>query len=62
MGRTAMDEGALAEDGAVVINAAREVVWAYYFDPGPARRTPLNRHTGQPTRPRQPLTQEQRNL
>jgi hypothetical protein len=27
---------------------------------GHTRRTPLNRHTGQPTRPRQPLTYEQR--
>ncbi|MFG2569226.1 hypothetical protein ACGFR6_27835 [Streptomyces sp. NPDC048567] len=36
-GRTAVDEGALAEDGAVgavVINAAREAVWACYFDGG----------------------------
>ncbi|MER6405951.1 hypothetical protein ABT269_20935 [Streptomyces viridosporus] len=34
-GRTAVDEGALTEDGAVgavVINAAREAVWACYFD------------------------------
>ncbi|MER7833861.1 MULTISPECIES: hypothetical protein [unclassified Streptomyces] len=32
-----MDEGALAEDGAVaalVINAAREAVWACYFNHG----------------------------
>jgi hypothetical protein len=32
-----VDEGAFAEDGsvgAVVINAAREVVWACYFDDG----------------------------
>ncbi len=28
--------------------------------PRPTRRNPLNRHTAQPTRPRQPLTQEQR--
>ncbi len=36
-GRTAVDEGALTEDGAVgavVINAAREAVWACYFDDG----------------------------
>ncbi|MEU6444822.1 hypothetical protein [Streptomyces sp. NPDC047046] len=36
-GRTAVDEGALADDGAVgavVINAAREAVWACYFDDG----------------------------
>ncbi|MEU9631626.1 hypothetical protein AB0D89_33230 [Streptomyces luteogriseus] len=36
-GRTAVDEGALTEDGAVgavVINAAREVVWACYFNDG----------------------------
>ncbi|GGU67793.1 hypothetical protein [Streptomyces daghestanicus] len=36
-GRTAVDEGALADDGAVgavVINATREVVWACYFNDG----------------------------
>ncbi|MFJ2272393.1 hypothetical protein ACIOHO_40210 [Streptomyces sp. NPDC087849] len=36
-GRTAVDEGALTEDGAVgavVINAAREAVWACYFNDG----------------------------
>lgn len=36
-GRTAVDEGALADDGAVgavVINAAREAVWACYFNDG----------------------------
>jgi hypothetical protein len=36
-GRTAVDEGALANDGAVgavVINAAREAVWACYFNDG----------------------------
>lgn len=36
-GRTAVDEGALTKDGAVgavVINAAREAVWACYFDDG----------------------------
>ncbi|MET8647672.1 hypothetical protein [Streptomyces sp. NPDC004675] len=37
IGRTAVGEGALAKDGAVgavVINAAREAVWACYFDDG----------------------------
>ncbi|MET8615883.1 hypothetical protein [Streptomyces misionensis] len=36
-GRTAVDEGALADDGAVgavVVNAAREAVWACYFNDG----------------------------
>lgn len=36
-GRTAVDEGALADDcavGAVVINSARQAVWACYFDDG----------------------------
>ncbi|MEU0169030.1 hypothetical protein ACL07V_36690 [Streptomyces sp. MB22_4] len=36
-GRAAVDEGALTEEGAVgavVINAAREAVWACYFDSG----------------------------
>ncbi|MFF7859359.1 hypothetical protein [Streptomyces sp. NPDC007904] len=36
-GRTAVDEGALTEDGAVaavVINAARETIWACYFVDG----------------------------
>ncbi|MFP8959025.1 hypothetical protein ACLIYP_00345 [Streptomyces nanhaiensis] len=36
-GRTAVDEGALAQDGAVaavVVNAAREAVWACYFNDG----------------------------
>ncbi|MFF7889317.1 hypothetical protein ACH40F_52325 [Streptomyces sp. NPDC020794] len=36
-GRTAVDESALADDGpvgAVVINAARQAVWACYFNDG----------------------------
>ncbi|MER8225390.1 hypothetical protein ABTZ58_33525 [Streptomyces sp. NPDC094143] len=36
-GRTAVDEGALADDGAVgavVVNSAREAVWACYFNDG----------------------------
>jgi hypothetical protein len=36
-GRSAVDEGALADDGAVgavVINSAREVMWACYFNDG----------------------------